>query len=432
MSYNNHPDGMESDHSGADMSCRLDYQDYNQHMMPTPDAEVFTMHQPASYNTVPYETEQMDHNESNGRGTLQSPSPSHQSFTPDPSFVQFSTEDVPSHLRYIYNAYLASYVGNITFKEGKSVRNSEVNRERMDHAKALAFALLTHYYPAAQGFIVQSCSLGPVAKHGMSFMLKAADGSDPDYTPLPLPKDPKKGKKKLSKAQRKAKEDAKYLKQFWHGYNNFTGKTDWHMAIQAEDVAGFVVMTQCKTSADGIGLVEGNYRPLTYLAIMIDDLTTLDQIADTNDVHRGDVLADVLCRDAQIQTGYGILVYGTRIEFFDFDNGKEVVVNRINDETNDNIKAEEPLVTMCEVEDEGDLAMDMRTTDWEVVDRAFRHIAAQKVVYRTIPVNEDEQPNADNTEVASETGHGDGDGEEEFEFEHMGQNHLLEAHDEEA
>jgi hypothetical protein len=59
----------------------------------------------------------------------------------------------------------------------------------MRYAKALSFALLTHYFPVSQGYTISPTSPGPIAKTGLSFILAADDASD-TWKDLP-PKKPR-------------------------------------------------------------------------------------------------------------------------------------------------------------------------------------------------------------------------------------------------
>ena len=285
------------------------------------------------------------------------------------------------------DAYVASYADD-------TISNSD----RMDHANALAVALLREHFPAKDGFIVLPSSVGPVAKAGMNFMLKGIDGTDPEFLPLPkhVPSAPKnnrirgKSKKPTAKAllEREKKEAREaYLRDFGH-YWQFTTSCKWH-TIEAEDIQGLVVLKKANTTGNEMTAVEAEYRPHTYLAIVVDDLAKIDLFADTNDMHRGDILADALSRNAKIQSGYGILMFGTRIEFYDFDNGMETKVEdglfideTTGEEVDYKVTSVEPFLAMTEHPDgEGDLAMDMRDTHLDAVGQAFEHMAAQEVVY---------------------------------------------------
>jgi hypothetical protein len=271
-----------------------------------------------------------------------------------------STATLPSHLPHLCNVYAAGYDAD-----------TSLNSTRMEHAKALALALLQHYYPESRGYMVQPSSLGPVAKHGMTFLLKADDGTDPDFTPLSPKKDPpKKGKKKPTKAQLVSQEKAEYARQFNYWYPLTTAMT-WHF-VEPENIAGFEVLK--KSTSPGAG--EDVYQPYTYLAIMIDDLQTFPSFAATNDVHRGDILTDVLCRSGKIRFGHGILLFGTHLEFYDFDNGKETTIDSSDSEEDVEgaVNIDEPRVSLAEV-------VDLRTMDLQMVDRAFREMAEKNVQY---------------------------------------------------
>jgi hypothetical protein len=265
---------------------------------------------------------------------------------------------VPGHLQDLCAAYVASY-------DNYAIPNSS----QMGSAQALALALLQQYYPESEGYLVQPSALGPIAKHGLNFILKANDGSDPNFIALPSKKDSKKGKnRKPSKAQQKLE----YVRQFDHNIS-FAMSVRWHM-IEPEDIAGFEVMKKV-TAAEGEDK-EDEYLPYTYLAIIIDDLRTFPSLAENNDVHRGDILTDVLCRSQHIRVGHGILLFGTRLEMYHFDNGAAT-----SPDTHNAIGVEEPYVALCKDADDRDLAVNLRTTGLHTVDRLFMEIAANGVEY---------------------------------------------------
>ncbi|KAH4058161.1 hypothetical protein HBI56_021650 [Parastagonospora nodorum] len=282
---------------------------------------------------------------------------------------------VPLHLQDLCARYVASY-------DNESIPNAD----RMRAAQDLALALLEYYYPACAGYVVQSSSLGPVAKHGLNFMLKAADGSDPDFTALPPKKGSKKGKtKKPSKKQLAEQIEKEAVRQFGH-YWSFTTSVIWHM-IKTEDIAGFEVLKKIP-SADGSA---DEYRPYTYLAIMIDNLQTFPQFAGTNDVHRGDVLTDVLCRSQHILEGHGILLFGTRLEFYDFCNGAGFDPDAVEA----GFGVEEPSVMLGEGANLMDLAVDLRATGLQTVDLMFKEATARKVICLDESVDDDANDGAD-------------------------------------
>jgi hypothetical protein len=262
-----------------------------------------------------------------------------------------STGDVvPGHLQHLLETYVASYNDDLI-----------LNMTRMDHAKSLAFALLKHYYPESEGYIVQPSALGPMARYGFNFMLKGIDGSDPNYTPLP----PKKGQKKGKKRRTKAQLTAEYKREVNHWWP-FTTDIRWH-SIDPKDIIGFQVLQ--KSGAE--------YRPYTYLGIMIDDLQTLPNFAENNDVHRGDILVDIFSMSAKIQLGYGILLFGTRLEFYDFDNGEKTRFG----EDGKTITVEEPTVRLCKNANNEELVIDLRSTGVQMVGSVLRQIVKKDVKF---------------------------------------------------
>ena len=269
---------------------------------------------------------------------------------------------VPPHLQDLCARYVASYDHDFI-----------PNTDRMRSAQDLALALLEYYYPASAGYVVQSSALGPVAKRGLNFMLKAADGSDPDFNALPPKKDPKKGKaKKPSKKQLEEQIKKEALRQFDHFWPLTTSVT-WHM-IEAEDIAGFEVLKKIPSVS---GSAEDDYRPYIHLAIMIDDLQTFPQLAGTNDVQRGDILTDVLCRSQHILEGHGILLFGTRLEFYEFYNGAAFD----SDAVDAGRGVEEPSVTLGEGANHMDMAVDLRVAGLQAVHGMFKEVTARKVIY---------------------------------------------------
>jgi hypothetical protein len=280
---------------------------------------------------------------------------------------QPSTANLPINLQHLVDAYTSSYDDNAL-----------PNSTRMEHAKALILALLQHYYPESQGYIVQPSSLGPIAKHGMNFLLKADDGSDPDFNLLPPKKDPKRGKKKKpTKKQLESQEQAEFARQFRHWYPR-TLATKWHL-IQPEDIAGFEVLKKSAVADAG----EDGHRPYTYLAIMIDGLDTLPSFAATNHVHPSDILTDVLCRSQKIRFGYGILLFGTRLEFYNFDNGEETKINNTDSEeyVEGTVSIDEPSVALAASVNEKDMVVDLKTMGLQMIDEAFKEIGKRNVVY---------------------------------------------------
>jgi hypothetical protein len=276
------------------------------------------------------------------------------------------TPNPPSHLQHLFEAYTASYNDN-----------ASPNSTRMEHAKALALALalalLQHYYPESQGYMVRPSSLGQIAKHGMNFLRKGNDGSDPHFNLLPPKKDSKKGKKKKPTKKQEQAESARQFNHWWP----LTVAMNWHV-IEPKDIAGLEVLK--RTTIAG---AENEHVPYTYLAIMIDDLETFPSFAATYDVHRGDILTDVLCRTQKIQSGYGILLFGTRLEFYGFSNGAET---RIDGSDSDEyvegmVSIDEPSVALAAFANGTEMAVDLRTMGLQLVDEAFREMGKINVEY---------------------------------------------------
>ncbi|CAO2648432.1 Nn.00g076990.m01.CDS01 [Neocucurbitaria sp. VM-36] len=297
-----------------------------------------------------------------------------------PSCTQASITDIPQ-LQMLYNAYHASYTDLAI-----------TNDTHMQHAKALAFALLTHYFPPSQGYIVEPSSLGPVSKHGMNFIRTVDDASD-IWQDLSAKKPTKKAKGKggLTKKQKEIAELAAKTNQYNHGMEYIQNlQWDW---IKPEDIAGFVVMRKAKVTEKEPGIITYEHRSHTYLAIMIDNFDQVPRFSTANITHRSDVLADALCRIAKIQHGYGILLYGPRIEFYAYDAGKawtyykndddDITVDDTKDNSSDDEAQDIEPVMQSFQHKEGteDLAMDMRTESLQAVGQAFQMIATQQVTY---------------------------------------------------
>jgi hypothetical protein len=110
---------------------------------------------------------------------------------------------------------------------------------------------------------------------------------------------------------------------------------------------------------------------------MIDDLQTLPYFADNNDVHRGDILVDILSMSAKIHLGYGTLLFGTRLEFYDFDNGEKTRF----DEDEETITVEEPTVRLCKNANNEELVIDLRSTGVQMVGSVLRQIVKKDVKF---------------------------------------------------
>ncbi|KAF1844719.1 uncharacterized protein K460DRAFT_354606 [Cucurbitaria berberidis CBS 394.84] len=295
-----------------------------------------------------------------------------------PDSTQARITDLPK-IQSLYDAYHTAYTDSAI-----------TNATRMRHAKALAFVLLKHYYPS-QDYVIEPSALGPVAKRQMNFIKVADDGSDV-WQDLPAKKPAKKGKKKgsLTKKQKEAAEIVAKTDEYNHGLR-YVSNLQW-VRIEPEDIAGFVVLRKVKNTDKETGIGKDEYRPHTYLAIMIDNFDELPRFSTANTTHRSDVLADALCMGSKIRDGYGILLYGARIEFYRYEPGTDWTYYESDDDTasrtladgtfDDDVQDIEPAMLPVSDEDGTEvLAMDMRTTSLPAVDEGFKRIATMKVTY---------------------------------------------------
>lgn len=236
------------------------------------------------------------------------------------SHIPSRLRDLP-HMQEAYDAYIA------TCDDGTTPRFV-----RMQATKTFAIELLQYYYPASEGFVLQESILGPMAKHGMNFMLKDERGISPHYCALePAPswtyKDPKKGKKNKTKPPTGAKlaavlkqhADRETCRQSDH-HMDFIIQVKWHQ-IEPEDIACLEVLIKHTTTIDGAKMTY--HLTHTCLAIILAPPNLLPQLAETNNVQRGDILTEVFCRSQQIRHGHGMFLFGNWLELYDFDKGAE-------------------------------------------------------------------------------------------------------------
>jgi hypothetical protein len=295
-----------------------------------------------------------------------------------PDFRETCINDMPG-LQALYAAYLGHY----------SPYSTATNGMRMQYAKALAFALLTHYYPASQGYTVAPTSPGPIAKNGMNFILASDDKSD-------IWKDLRK-KKAIStnKANRRRASTKRELERAEQAervakvaeYNHqfaYMANLQWDY-VAPQDIAAFVVMRGTEVRDEKTGMVTFEQHPHTYLAIMIDNFVEVPRFSSENTVHRSDILTDALCRGGKVQHGHGILLYGPRLEFYAFDRQDEWVFHDSDEEES----GQEPQNVEPKMEalqsDGRDLAFDLRTVGLDIVGAGFRDIALREVVYMVEP-----------------------------------------------
>ena len=132
-----------------------------------------------------------------------------------------------SQAQSLYDVYRADYASDEIPDES-----------RMLHAKALAFALLTRYLPASEGYTVTSVPLGQMARRGMSFTLAQEDGSDVWQDRLSNTNKAKNGRLKAPTSKKRG-DAAAAKKEFLH-HSTFLSKQHWKM-IEADHMALFAV-----------------------------------------------------------------------------------------------------------------------------------------------------------------------------------------------
>ena len=257
---------------------------------------------------------------------------------------------------------------------------------RMQYAQALMFVLLTHYYPTSQGYTVTPTSLGPIAAHGMQFILAAEDNSD-IWVDLPRgkAKASKKKKKKRAPTQAEldqAEKDAK-TREWEHGIKWLVRlKYD---RVPPEDIAAFVVVRKTEVTGECDSGITHDWQPYTYSAIIIPNWDIMPRYSVSNDLHRSHVLVDAMSRGGNIKDGYGILLYGPMLEFYNFAAGADWVYREDddNDEDEDDEESQdmEPKMELIGF-GERKLTMDVRDTELGAVDEAFKLVAVKEVSYR--------------------------------------------------
>jgi hypothetical protein len=195
-----------------------------------------------------------------------------------------SLPPLDNHLQTLYTAYHTSYALPIT-----------PTSAHMQHAKALASALLHRYFPASSGYRVNPIPLGPYSASGINFMLKEDHerDSDPD-TPPP---------KTITRLARKT-------------HIQYSFESSWHH-IEPASMAAFEVKKALPGEDSGAGPLK--YRTHTALIIVLDDLATFHRWSRANINHRGDVLTNVLGVRGGMEKGRGMLFFGPRLEMYEYD-----------------------------------------------------------------------------------------------------------------
>jgi hypothetical protein len=282
-----------------------------------------------------------------------------------PDYTRVSITQIPQ-IQALYAAYLDTYENR-----------DETNEKRMRHAKDLSFALLTHYYPASQGYSVSPISPGPIAKTGLSFILAADDGSD-IWKDMPAKRTPNKPRKRpYTPRELATMKEKDRIATYIHGAN-WLCNVDWQH-IKPGDIASFFVLRKLQVLNEESGVWEWEWRPHTYLSILIGDFDD-KRLSTENTTHRSDILTEALCHGGRVKEGYGMLVYGPRLEFYDFDAGMEWVWSGDDDEEGEAQDVE----PKCEVLECGgkEMEMDMRDRDLYALDGAFNSVAGREIVYR--------------------------------------------------
>ncbi|ORY15424.1 hypothetical protein BCR34DRAFT_598408 [Clohesyomyces aquaticus] len=203
----------------------------------------------------------------------------------------------------------------------------------LERAKHLAHALLRHYFPSSQGFIVEPTSLLPTSKYGWSMETLPAEQIGHQ-----------KGKTPKRKSNPEPSVDPTY-----------------HL-IPADLITGFVVKKRyIETDPEDNSETEIAI-PHTYLAIMIDTLAT-KPTWQTNPCQRGDIMSYHLGHLSQIEKGTAILIVGNMVEFYRFNlkNEKHQYMSRL-------------------VQKDWSLPMD--ESHLALVNQGFMHVVQAHVVYQ--------------------------------------------------
>lgn len=191
--------------------------------------------------------------------------------------------------------------------------------DQLQRAKGLAFAILEHYYPKAQGFTVEHIPTIMTARHGWDFWL-----CPDNYKPFPSRK--KKHDKQLGPANpakpfERSATGAKPAAPVWS-----SPAGDKEHKIPVELIASLKVLS-LQDFEDADGKPYKKQIPHTYLTILMDDLANFDQwVPDEYQLGekvicmpRHDIVRDALARDANMADGYGFLLLGPRLEAYNYN-----------------------------------------------------------------------------------------------------------------
>jgi hypothetical protein len=306
-----------------------------------------------------------------------------------PNSKETSINDIPG-LGALHAVYLSHY----------DPQSTATNATRMQYAKAFAFALLTHYYPASQGYTVAPTSPGLIVKNGINFILAANDKSD-IWKNLHKKKANSTNKanrrraptkKELERAEKE--EQVAKVAEYNHEFA-YMANLQWDY-ISPQDIAVFAVTCETEIRNEKTGVVTCEQHPHTYFTIMIDNFDEVPRFSTENTVHRSDILTDALCRGGKVQNGYGMLLYGPRLEFYTFDRGNEWYYSVSDEENGQEPQDIEPNMEVLQSGSQ-DMQFDLRTMGLDTVGAAFRDVAVREVVYMVEPeVVADENPDSVN------------------------------------
>ncbi|KAL5420242.1 hypothetical protein PMIN06_000234 [Paraphaeosphaeria minitans] len=176
---------------------------------------------------------------------------------------------------------------------------------RLEKAKALAVALLEHYYPMEQGYRIEPADFPLLQFGGWRTWIYPEDC----YTTT---------KRKADNMKAGLKKNSRPIYETWTG-NILADK--FHR-ISPEHITGYVVLSEMQYE-DG----STDWAQHTYLAIMMDDLDTFEHWVPEKlmgpdkafvSMPRADILSDAMGRQAGVSSGYAILMLGPRFEFYNY------------------------------------------------------------------------------------------------------------------
>ncbi|PSN60208.1 hypothetical protein BS50DRAFT_211476 [Corynespora cassiicola Philippines] len=228
-----------------------------------------------------------------------------------PDLTQAHITTVP-HLTSLYETYAAGYADPTTPPE-----------EHLRRAETLARALLSHYYPASQGFTIAQHAYEVSAPYGMAWELRTPRPKNDPFNYIPA-----------------------------------------IHSIPPHLVSGYCVFKNYL-------MTDGTWLPFphTYVAIAIDTLKNYHDwvpVSKEGCAHRGDVLAYSLGVTAEIAKGYGFLIVGPRVEAYKYD-------------AND---GRMPIRQWAKSHEGGKWAVDMRYGGVGELDRLVKDVLPETVRYK--------------------------------------------------